>query len=65
MHGHVIAHGHDFARIVKHRAGVIAPLFDVGRKRCAAQGRAHLFRNGVEKALENLQFYGIAHRGLV
>src|SRR5690348_16786062 len=61
MHGHVVAHGDNFARAVKHRAGIIAPFLDVGRKRGAAQGSAHLFRNGVEKTLEDLQFNGIAH----
>src|SRR6478609_3556936 len=61
MHGHVVAHGHDFARAIKHRAGIVATLFDVGGKRGAAQRRAHLFRNRVEKTFEDLQFNGIAH----
>src|SRR5438445_10852247 len=61
MHGHVVAHGHNFARAVKHRAGVVAPLFDIGRKRGAAQRRAHLFRNRVEKTFEDFQFNRVAH----
>ena len=61
MHRHVIAHGNHFARAVKDRAGIIAAFFDVGRKCGAAQGRAHLFRNGVEEAFEDFQFNRIAH----
>src|SRR5579859_6696911 len=61
MHGHVVAHGHNFARGVKHRTGIIPAFLDVGRKRGAAQSSAHLFRNGVEKAFEDFQFNGIAH----
>ena len=61
MHGHMIAHGNDFARAIKNRAGIVSAFFDVGRKRRAAQGGAHLFRNGVEKTLEDFQFNRIAH----
>ena len=61
MHWHMIAHGDDFARAIKHCARIITTLFDVGRKRGAAQRRSHLFRNGVKKALEDFQFNRIAH----
>src|SRR5208282_6652378 len=57
---HVVAHGDDFARAVEHGAGIIAPLFDVGRKRRAPQGRAHLLGNGVIQVLEDFQLDRIA-----
>ncbi len=65
MHRHVIAHGHNFAVTVKDSTGIVTSFFDVGRKSGAAQGRAHLFRNGVEKALKNLQLDRITHGTLV
>src|SRR5580765_1847115 len=61
MHGHVVAHGHHFAQAVKHRAGVVAPLFDIGRKSGAPQRRTHLFRNRVKDTFEDFQFNRITH----
>jgi len=61
MHRHVIDHGHNFARSVKHRAGIVATFFDVGGKCGAPQGSAHLFRYGVKETFEYFQFNGIAH----
>src|SRR5579859_1508969 len=61
MHGHVVAHSHNFTRAVEYRARIVAPLLDIGGKRGAPQRSAHLFRNGVEKAFEDFQFNGIAH----
>src|SRR5258708_35801797 len=53
MHGHVIALRNNAPISVKNRAGVIAPLFDVGRERGAPQRRAHLFRyRSVERAID-------------
>ena len=43
---HVIAHGDRFARVVVNGAGVIAALFDVGRKGRAPQNNSHLLRDG-------------------
>jgi hypothetical protein len=66
MHRHVIAHGQGVAGGIEERAGVIATLLDVGRERGAAQGRAHLFGDGVEEMAEDLEFDGIkAHGGSV
>jgi hypothetical protein len=63
VHGHVISHGNDFAVTIENRAGVVAPLFNVRRKCRAAQGRTHLFRDGMIKILEDFQFNGITwHR---
>src|SRR5579862_3415063 len=55
MDGHVVAHGEDLAGGVKHGAGVVAPLLDVGRKRGTAQCRSHLFRDRMEEVLENFE----------
>ena len=60
MYWHVVAHGNHFAIAIEHRARIIAPLFDVGRKRGPAQRRAHFLRDGVIDVLENFQFDGIA-----
>jgi hypothetical protein len=59
MHRHVIAHCNHLACTVENRAGVVAPLFDIGRKCRAPQGCAHLFCNGVIQVPENFQFDGI------
>src|SRR5580698_7605805 len=61
MHRHVVAHGNHLSRAIKYCAGIIAALFDVGRKRRPPQRSAHLFRNGVKEALEYFQFNRIAH----
>ena len=61
MHRHVVAHGDDLAARVDHRAGIIAPLFDIGGERGAAQRRAHFFRNRVKQILENFDLDGIFH----
>ena len=60
MHRHVVAHRDHFARAIKHRARIIAPFFDVRRKRSPAQRRTHLLRNGVIQVLEDFQFDRIA-----
>jgi hypothetical protein len=57
----MIAHGYDLAFGVEDSTGVIAALFDIGRERSAAQGRSHLFGDGVVEVLEDLEFDGIAH----
>jgi hypothetical protein len=63
MHGHVIAHGNHFAVRVKDRAGVVSPLFDIGRKRGPPQSGAHLLGNGVINVLEDFQLDGICSHG--
>ena len=60
MHRHVIAHGDYLAFAVENRAGIIAPLFDVGRKCRSPKGSTHFFRDGMVDALEDFQFDGIA-----
>ena len=55
VHGHEVAHGQHPPRAIEHGAGIIAALLDVGGERRAAQRRAHLLGNGVERALINLQ----------
>src|SRR5689334_3668789 len=61
MHGHVVAHGHNFTRAVKYCARIITAVFDVGGKCGTAQRSAHFFRNGVEKTFKDFQFNRIAH----
>jgi len=61
VHRHVIAHGDDLAFGIEDGAGVVTPLFDIGRERCAAQGGSHFFGDGVVEVLEDLEFDGIAH----
>src|ERR1041385_8702 len=61
MHRHMIAHGDHFTSTAKYSAGIIAALFDVGRKCRAAQRGAHLFRNGVKQTFKDFQFNRIAH----
>ncbi len=56
---HVIAHGEDLSTAVKHRAGIVAPLLDIGRERGPAQRRAHFFRHRVKEILEDFQARGI------
>jgi hypothetical protein len=64
MHGHVIAHGKSLAGGVEECTGIVATLFDVGRKRGATKGGAHLFGDGMEEMLEDLELDGIgAHVG--
>ena len=63
MHGHVVAHGDDFTVCSEDGAGVVAALFDVGRKCSASQGCAHLLGDGVVEIFENLELNGVsAHR---
>jgi hypothetical protein len=45
---------------VEHGARIVAALFDVRRKRGAAESGAHLLGNGVVEILENFEFNGIA-----
>jgi hypothetical protein len=56
----VVAHRDHLAVAIKYRAGLIAPLFDVGRKRGPPQRGAHLLGNGVEEILEYFEFDRIA-----
>jgi len=63
VYGHVVAHSKDMAATVEHSAGVVAPLLDVGREGRPAQGRAHLFGDGMEEILEDFELDGIAHDG--
>jgi len=62
MHRHVIAHGDDLAPRIEDSAGVVTPLFDIGRERCAAECGSHFFGDGVVEVLEDLEFDGIAHQ---
>ena len=63
MNRHVIAHGEDIARGVKYGAGVVAPLFDVGREGGTAECGAHFFRDRMEEIFEDLEAYGVhSHR---
>ncbi len=55
MHGHVVAHGEDFAGGVVDRAGIIAAFFDVGGKSGAAEGRAHFFGDGVKNIFKDFE----------
>jgi hypothetical protein len=59
--GHVIAHGNDLSRRIEDGAGVVAALFDVGRKGGAAESGSHLFSDGVVEVLEDLEFDGVGH----
>src|SRR5208282_2503195 len=61
MYRHVIAHGDDLSCGIEDGAGVVAALFNIGRKGSAAQGSSHFFGDGVVEALENLEFDGITH----
>src|SRR5580704_14610080 len=55
MYGHVIAHRDGFAGPAIDRAGVIAPLFDVGAEGRFAQHGAHLVRDRHEQIAEYFQ----------
>ena len=59
MHRHVIAHGECVAIGIEERTGVIATLFDVGGEGGAAERGAHLFGDGVEEMLEDIELDGI------
>src|SRR3984957_21334113 len=59
MHGHVIAHSDDIAKMIENSAGVIATFFDIWRKRSTAQRGAHLFGHRMRGALKQRQFDGI------
>ena len=50
---HVVAHGDQFSVGGEDCGGVVAALFDVGRKRGAAKGRAHLDRDGMERVADD------------
>src|SRR5208283_3321580 len=60
MYGHVIAHSNDLAGAVKHGAGIVSPLLDVGRKCSSPQRSAHLFGDRVVKVFEDFELDGIA-----
>ena len=62
MHGHVVALGNHVAVMVEDRARVIAPFFDVRRKRRPPQRRAHLLGDRVIDVLENFQLNRISSR---
>jgi len=53
MNRHMIAHGYDLAGSVEDGAGVVAAFLDVWRERGAAKRSSHLFRNGMDGALED------------
>jgi hypothetical protein len=57
----VIAHGNYLRVAIKDRAGVVATLADIRRKRAAPQRRSHLFGDGVKKFAKDFQFYRIRH----
>ena len=61
VHRHVIAHRDGFARCVVDRAGIVAPLLDVGRVRGLAQHHAHFFGDRDEQVAEQLEFNRVAH----
>src|SRR6266436_1601449 len=63
MHGHVIAHGDRLARGIVNRAGIIAPLLDVGRVRGLAQRHPHFFRNRDEEMAEQLELNSVGLHG--
>jgi hypothetical protein len=62
VNGHMVAHGDDLTRSAEDGARIITALFNVRRKRGAAQRRAHLLSNGVEEVPENLDLDRIAKR---
>ncbi len=59
MHGHVIAHGDHFTAGIKDGAGIVPPLFDIGRKCGTTQRGPHLLGDGVVNILEDFQLDGI------
>ena len=59
----MVAHCDHLAVCIKDGAGVVAPFFDIGGKRGAPQGRAHLFGNGVVDILEDFELDGIGLHG--
>jgi len=60
---HVVAHGDEFSVGGEDGGGVVAALFDVGRKRGAAKGCAHLDCDGVER-VTNDGYFGWIGRAL-
>src|SRR5439155_16484491 len=48
---------------IENRAGVVAPLFDIGREGGALKSRSHLLRDGMEQALEDFKLNGIGSHG--
>ena len=64
MRGHVIAHRHGAPVRVVNRAGIIAALLDIRRKRGAPQHDAHFLGDRDEKIQENLkvQIHAVALR---
>ena len=64
MDRHVIAHRDYPALAVENGAGIIAPLFDIGRERGAAQGGAHLLGNGMHGTLEDGEVYWVRFGGI-
>ena len=56
MDRHVVAHGDGLPGGIENRAGVVAPFFDVRRKRGAPQDRTHLLGNRADRALQNREF---------
>jgi hypothetical protein len=59
MHGHVIALRDQTTTTIKDGTGIIAALFDVWRKRRAAQADAHLLRDRGIKGTVDFEFDGI------
>ncbi len=64
MHRHVVAHGNDLCARIEYRAGIIAALFNVGRKRGTTQRCAHFLGDGVIKVLKNFQLDGVARHAV-
>ena len=54
---------HHVGLSIENRAGVVAPLFDIGREGGALKSRSHLLRDGMEQALEDFKLNGIGSHG--
>ena len=55
MHGHVVAHGQDFAVGIVNGAGIIVAFFDIRRKRGTPKNGAHFFGDGMEDIFKYFQ----------
>jgi hypothetical protein len=59
MHRHVVAHGDDAMLRIEDGTGIIATLFNIGGDRRSSQRCTHLFRDGVQGALEHGKLNGV------
>ncbi len=59
MHRHVIALSYQHPVAIEYGAGIISPLFDIGREGRTAEAHAHLFGYGGIERFEYFEFYGI------